>query len=83
MFNGIQYDSDHMSLHLKRKRLQILDLCPQLCDTQELRTFMQPEGEFLDVRYMEEKELAIGSKEALWSSEDEESEIGDLEDFNR
>lgn len=30
MFSSVQYDSDHMHLQMKRKRCQILNLCPQL-----------------------------------------------------
>lgn len=69
IFNRKQYDGDSMFLDLRRKRLQILAVCPQLHESAELMMFMQPEGELTDVRRMAPEDLALGEHEHLWHSD--------------
>lgn len=88
MFSSVQYDNDHMHLQMKRKRCQILNLCPQLQNSTEMQKFMMPEGEMADARRLETEITELAADEALWSSDDEDDESemagsNDFEDFNR
>ena len=50
IFARAQYDEGWMQSQMKKLRLRILKLCPELKDTQELRMFFTKGGDVSDVR---------------------------------
>ena len=82
VFNGNMYDGDHMFDQMRRKRLQILELCPDLAEVRDLKMFMLPGGEISDTRKIKREDYELRQDEELWSSDSEEPD-SETEDFNR
>ena len=69
MFNRQAYDDDFMFHELRRKRLQILSVCPQLNDSHEMMMFMKQDGEVCDVRRLNREDFSLDKSEHLWHSD--------------
>ena len=62
---------------MKRKRIQILNIMPDLEDTKEMQMFLTASGSMVNANSLPAEETHLGAYESLYSASDSESSSGE------
>lgn len=84
MFHGVMYDEDHMFRQMRRKRLQILTMMPELASDKRMQDFLLQDGVVRNIHNIDRQQTELEEGELLWSdSEDEDDDDEGSEDAGR